>query len=58
MYMVFTFYDYYPAGGMHDYVNSAVTLEVARQIAHKSFGDTYQIVQGTQVIEEGRIAVL
>lgn len=44
MFLVFAGYHYYPSGGWDDFAGRCDTLAEARQIAEKTDGDWWQIV--------------
>ncbi len=58
MYYVFTFYDYYPSGGMNDYDGKFETLVEAREYIQRMDPENWQIVKlddsgGLGVVDRG-----
>jgi len=43
-YLLFCYGQYYPGGGMHDFVSSHTTIEAAKNRSKKQKTDYYQVV--------------
>jgi len=54
MYLVFAGDNYYPLGGFHDFQGAFGDLDEAREFAEGMSFDWWHIVQGDEIVEEGR----